>query len=648
MRDHLEIKGSFVEVTISEIIKEPATIGWIGAAFVVADATSRSYSTTIANATQSTIAGNVVRSYSPSGQKRLLMRLLVGMLLLLNVGLEPCGKGVTLRDGSLKIARAARIRVLVPLTFELSSLRGLCRLLPGRAGEAQRQLPATDGENIRDLPLPNTTSRGPPPEWIEKNGRTPRCRACRLRGLPAEKAWHTQKCRDRYADFVRNSFEPSRAIIDQAPLEDEGHGVGGDVRPLHDGTHGINLNNKIKILDKLQVSGPEDFQEGEQEGSCLVCRHKAARRNVKVRESDWPRLACKASRSSRVLWLNRVGTFGVSSAAYYWTRLFAAVGRWAFRVLHLDKFYMLIYVDDLHVVVVGSEKFYTLWALFLALEMMGTPFAYHKFKGGLEVDYIGYHLDYFSWAAGISEKRAGWIVDWIDRAESMSWVVTGRQLTEFVGRLNFVTRMITWLKPFLAPLYAWQSALIRGTAAQLPNMAVLVLRFFRLHFSNGARLDSVHMCWPSTDRQVEVFSLEDLPSLFKEDHSSEWASTAAELLGSYAGLVAFGHTKASGGRDHLRMQVCAGTDNKSTPAITAKGLSNKWPVQGIHMQLATTLRQADKLCKLSWRPREENQDADDLTSYESSHRQLLCNSASASEVGRYPPGSVQGTTISAL
>ena len=45
-------------------------IGWIGAAFVVADATSRSYSTTIANATQSTIAGNVVRSYSPSGQKR--------------------------------------------------------------------------------------------------------------------------------------------------------------------------------------------------------------------------------------------------------------------------------------------------------------------------------------------------------------------------------------------------------------------------------------------------------------------------------------------------------------------------------------------------------------------------------------------------
>ena len=104
MRDHLtqcqeaEIKGPFVEVTISEIIKEPAThattaednagagfrvreakegaedqgIRWVGAAFVVADATSRSCSTTIANATQAqgTIAGDMVRSYSPSGQRR--------------------------------------------------------------------------------------------------------------------------------------------------------------------------------------------------------------------------------------------------------------------------------------------------------------------------------------------------------------------------------------------------------------------------------------------------------------------------------------------------------------------------------------------------------------------------------------------------
>ena len=169
-----------------------------------------------------------------------------------------------LRDGSLKIARAARIRMLVPLTFELSSLKGLCRLLPGRAGEAQRQLPATDGENIRDLPLPNTTSRGPPPEWMEKNGRTPRCRACRLRGFLAEKAWHTQKCRDRYAEFVRNSFDPNRAILDQAPLEDEGHGV-GDIGGDFDHDLGLDAPDDLDLSprDLPDDVNPEDYEPSE-------------------------------------------------------------------------------------------------------------------------------------------------------------------------------------------------------------------------------------------------------------------------------------------------------------------------------------------------------------------------------------------------
>ncbi|CAE7730942.1 unnamed protein product, partial [Symbiodinium necroappetens] len=100
----------------------------------------------------------------------------------------------------------------------------------------------------------------------------------------------------------------------------------GDVRPLHDGTHGINLNNSIVILDKLQVPGPEDLQEvasrvkESKEAPFSLCADIShAHRNVKVRECDWPRLACKSSSASRVLWLNKVGTFGVSSAAYYWT-----------------------------------------------------------------------------------------------------------------------------------------------------------------------------------------------------------------------------------------------------------------------------------------------------------------------------------------
>ena len=46
-----------------------------------------------------------------------------------------------LRDGSYKVARSARIRMFVPVTFELSCLRGVCRLLPGRSAEAARESP---------------------------------------------------------------------------------------------------------------------------------------------------------------------------------------------------------------------------------------------------------------------------------------------------------------------------------------------------------------------------------------------------------------------------------------------------------------------------------------------------------------------------
>ena len=169
-----------------------------------------------------------------------------------------------LRDGSLKIARAARVRMLVPLTFELSSLKGLCRLLPGRADDAQRKLPEVEGENVRDLPLPNTATRGPPPEWIAENGRTPRCRACRLRGLPADKAWHTQQCRERYAEFIRNSFNPNRAILDQAPIEEE-QGAGGDIGHNFDDDLGFDLPEDVEPHFDLSNEDLAEYEPSEPE-----------------------------------------------------------------------------------------------------------------------------------------------------------------------------------------------------------------------------------------------------------------------------------------------------------------------------------------------------------------------------------------------
>ena len=118
---------------------------------------------------------------------------------------------------------------------------------------------------------------------------------------------------------------------------------------------------------------------------------------------------------------------------------------------------------------IGPDKFVTMWLSILAYEVMGTPFSYRKFKGGLSVDYVGYHLEYDRHVAGISTKRA----------ERNGWMVQGRAFIEFTGRLSFVARVVTWLKPFMAPLFAWSSVLARGTVMRVPVLVYVTLRFLK-------------------------------------------------------------------------------------------------------------------------------------------------------------------------
>ena len=59
--------------------------------------------------------------------------------------------------------------------------------------------------------------------------------------------------------------------------------------------------------------------------------------------------------------------------------------------------------------------------------------------------------------------------------------------------------------------------------------------------------------------------------------------------------------------------IYAGTDNRANPQALRKGGSVTWPLMGLMMQMADSLIDiGGKLC-LEWRPREENQEADDST-----------------------------------
>ena len=155
------------------------------------------------------------------------------------------------------------------------------------------------------------------------------------------------------------------------------------------------------------------------------------------------------------------------------------MGRLVTSVLKQEPNLQIVYVDDLHILVWGQHKFLWLWMMIATYEIVGTPFGYHKFKGGLEIPFVGYELDYYRKTIGISQKRADWLQAFMMELERNKYTVPMRDFNEFLGRLGFVARILVWIKPHLAPLYSWSAALDRGCVATAPKMVRLVIRYLK-------------------------------------------------------------------------------------------------------------------------------------------------------------------------
>jgi len=422
----------------------------------------------------------------------------------------------------------------------------------------------------------------------------------------------------------------------------------GGIRPLHDATHSVMVNHAIKYRDQLQCPGPAEVAavvreaiETTEAPFCVSADIKAAHRLVKIREADWPYVCCRADSLSEVVWINKVGTFGVSSAPYWWAKLLAAIGRFVGHVMQTSVFWHLVYVDDLHGAFTGPSKFELLWVWLLAFEVIGTPFGYHKFKGGFSSDFVGFHLRYDRNEVGITVKRGTWLVDWIRALEGKKFVVSAREFSEFLGRLGFVAQLLTWLKPHLAPLFAWGAVASPGMVGRLPDTVILTLHYIlkemaaetfmvsarRPIYFNSEQFRTDAKCaddfivlggWELSSKRWFSLRLnrDQVPYMFKPDGGgSQWASTSAELLASLCALHAFGWLDPSSRRT-VALALQAGTDNRANEALSTKRSTTKWPLMLINMQLSASLARARLSLNLKWRPREENVEADKLTNEE--------------------------------
>ena len=313
------------------------------------------------------------------------------------------------------------------------------------------------------------------------------------------------------------------------------------------------------------------------------------------------------------------------------------------RVAHQDWLFFVLYVDDLHIAAGGKHRWLSIWRCLVCLEMVGVPFAFHKFAGGLTLDYVGYWVDYARFALGISEKRVLWLIRYLSDAASSSWLLDVRRFEEAHGRMGFMSQVLPWMRPFLAPGYSWLAAVRKGGVMQAPKLLQSCCEFIRCKLELGRRTTTckgleVHIgeafrtdakCaegivvlggWRMLEGKLPSecpwFSLELSPSqvpwLFKSG-SSSWASTAAELLAALVAVMVFDFKADSNSSLVHTLVLSGGVDNKATEALSKRGLTTKSPVMIVLMEY---LHQADVRglrCELNWRPRSENVLADQLT-----------------------------------
>ena len=291
----------------------------------------------------------------------------------------------------------------------------------------------------------------------------------------------------------------------------------------------------------------------------LVKDVSKAHRRCLHRPEQLNELACQTRSDSDVIWLNKTGTFGVASAAFWFSRWIGLVGRLSFRAMLEAVIFVLIYADDLHLLSGGKERWLHLRMMLALMRVQGTPFPSRKWRGGLQATWLD----------------TGWTVvesTWESRRSAAAGEVTA-YLPWSSGCLTLPqVSWKAWLhvsRPGMGTPHPGPGLCLAcgGAVLSLPNLIRCALEFVWGHLRAGARTypvgvidtDLGEVFHADADCNDDLFILggwflrrgsdpskapwfqlalspEDAPWLFK-DGSSSWSSTSSELLSFWSQRV---------------------------------------------------------------------------------------------------------------
>ena len=175
-----------------------------------------------------------------------------------------------------------------------------------------------------------------------------------------------------------------------------------------------------------------------------------AHRQVPIDERDWHLLGCQVAEGQEV-YVNTVGTFGVASASYHWSRVASAIGRLSqYLAGDTAQTWHMLVADDFLLEAGGPEYRSALMAFFVLCAVSGAPLSWNKTAGGDTVSWVGFELLLRSHKLGISQRRAEWFTRWT-REVAQAGHINISTFEEGLGRVMYVAGALEYERPFLAP-----------------------------------------------------------------------------------------------------------------------------------------------------------------------------------------------------
>ena len=270
---------------------------------------------------------------------------------------------------------------------------------------------------------------------------------------------------------------------------------GGKVsaRVLFDGTHGLCVNTKTRLRDQERAPITE------------------AHRQVPIHPDDWHFLGCQVKPGGDVF-VNTVGTFGVASASYYWSRVAGSIGRLLqYLSGHSSTSWHMLVADDYLLESGGPGYRIGLLLFFVLCAVVGVPLSWHKTCGGGGGDtlvWVGFEILLRSHSVGISSRRAEWFVRWAEKVASSSTIHMA-SFEEGLGRIMFVAGALEHERPFLAPLHKFLTMHPRNAVRRVPPYVSFILRYLageiskKRHYVCGTRITPSD-CSPRVDAQASA------------------------------------------------------------------------------------------------------------------------------------------------